>query len=175
MGWSYFNNYSRADVIDYLRRGLEHGGTTVRQSTAIGNSFWALLKKSDGHLCIAHIILRGGTRREPGYGYKELSHRDGADCPIEYLKFLPDTEDPQELEWRAAVLAHHQKKTALKKAKRSLTAGDEVVYCGRRYKLEDNLQRRGWRVLCLDDGERYRMQARQLSSAMKSMMATASV
>lgn len=175
MGWSYFNNYKRADVIDYLRRSLEHGGTTVRQSTAIGNNFWALLKTSSGQLCIAHILLRGGTRRDPGYGYKELSHHDGVDCPVEYLRFLPDTEDPKELEWRAAVQEHHRNKRVLAKAKSALKPGDEVVYGERTYRLEEDLKRRGWRVLCIDNGERYRMQARQLSSAMKKMVASASI
>lgn len=171
MGWSFFHDKKRDDVIAYLRHSLAHGGTTVRQSSAIGNDFWALLKRDDGRLLIAHIIIKGGTRQYPGWGYKELSHRDGITCPIEYLRHLPETEDARELEWREAIRAHHLKQGALKKAKKGLAPGLELTFNGKRYRLGTNLQRRGWVVYCLDDGLNYRMPVTHINSAIKAVMA----
>ncbi len=173
MGWSFFHDYGRSDVINYLRRSLEHGGTVVTRSTAIGNNFWAQLKKTDGRLVIAHVIIKGGTKKYPGWGYKELSHQDGIDCPVEYLKFLPETEDAQELRWRSAVQQHHLKVTQTRKAKASLKPGDEVTFNGRRYRLDQSLYRRGWEVFCFDDSSKYRMTAAQLHRAVKDAMRSA--
>ena len=167
MGWSFYSDYGRDDIIGHLRKSLTHSGQSVRRSSAVGNSFWALLAMPAGHLEVFHAIIKGGTRRDPGWGYKDLSHRDGIDCPVEYLRFLPETEDARELAWREAVKAHHLKKATLKKKRESLKDGARVVFAGRQYELRENLGRRGWKALCLDDGEFYRMQTKQLSRALK--------
>ncbi|KVP75459.1 hypothetical protein WJ93_08850 [Burkholderia ubonensis] len=171
MGWTIFNDFTRADVIAHLRKGLEYGGQSVRRSAAVGNSFWALLAMPDGRLAIAHAIIQGGTRKSPGWGYKDLSHRDGNDCPVDYLRFLPDTEDVRELEWREAVREHHRKKAALRKQKKSLEPGMELTLAGKRYQLKESLGTSGWRVLCLDDGQPYRMPVKHVTQALRNMKA----
>ncbi|KVP17285.1 hypothetical protein [Burkholderia ubonensis] len=169
MGWTYFHDYTRADVIQHLRRSLQCGGQVVRRSSAVGNNFWALLAMPDGRLTIAHAIIRGGTRKDPGWGYKDLSHRDGNDCPVDYLRFLPDTEDYKELDWREAVREHHRKKVAMRNQKKSLEPGAELTLAGKRYQLQENLGSSGWRVLCLDDGMAYRMPVKHVTQALRNM------
>lgn len=168
MGWTVFHHYKRSEIVDYLRQSMARcSGQTVLRSSAVGNNFWAQLKYDDGRVVIAHVLLRGGTRGDPGYGYKELSHRDGNNCPVAYLSKLPPTEDERELEWRAAVREHHAKKLAVRKQKGALEAGRELIYGDRRYRLNHPLPRGAWNVTCLDDGDNYRMKATQVSQALK--------
>lgn len=171
MGWCVFHHYSRKDIIDHLRRNLVSGGSKLLRSSVVDNHLWALLRHPSGELWLANILIQGGTRRDPGWGYKDLSHRDSDTCPVSYLSHLPATTDPAELAWRESVRKHHRKNVVLAHTKRALAAGDEVEYGGRVYRLDQNLQRRGWTVTCLNDGKHYRMKATQLSSAVKRTLA----
>lgn len=172
MGWTFLTDYSRTDIIAYLRRNLAHGDTKVVRSSAIGNNFWALCHHATEDLySVAHIIIQGGTRNDPSWGYKELSHRDGDDCPVSYLAFLPPTADSDELAWRASVQKHHQRKRDILKAHQALTAGVVVTYGGRPYRLLEPVLDTQWRVVDETTGDHYRMSKRQLLRALREQLA----
>jgi hypothetical protein len=170
MGWSVFSEINnRKDMVDHVHRSYQCGGQVVRRSTAIGNNFWALLELPGGTVVVAHSILQGSRPNSPGWGCKGLSHFDGIDCPVDYLRLLSPTEDARELEWRAEVRKHHDKKVALKKQKAHLTPGREMEFLGKRYQLVAFLGTKGWNVLCLDDNKNYRMSVRQLNEALSDL------
>lgn len=169
MGWLVFHDYTREDLLSHLRKSLVTGGRTILRSSAVGNNFWGLLCLPDASKVVVHAILQGGTRTSPGWGYKELSHRDGNDCPVDYLRFLPDTMDARELEWRESVRAHHRKQTEMRKLKAGLKPGAVLKLGGKQYQLDASLGSRGWEVTCLDDGQRYRMPAKHVTKAIQEL------
>lgn len=164
MGWTFIRHSTRADIIERLRKDISPNVTMLR-STAIGNSFWALVKVDDGRILIFHSIMQCGTKEYPGWGYKDLSPHDGNDCPVDYLRFLPDTEDVRELAWRAAVREHHRRKSAVKRLRTGLRPGDELTLAGKTYQLLESLGTKGWKVRCVDDGCDYRMPTKHVRRA----------
>jgi hypothetical protein len=167
MGWSVFSDIkTRSDMVDHVRRSYQCGGQVVLRSTAIGNNFWALLELPGAKVVVAHSIIQGSRPNSPGWGCKGLSHFDGIDCPVDYLRLLSPTEDARELEWRADVRKYHDGKVALRKQKAHLTPGKELTLYGKQYRLVESLRARGWNVLCLDDDKVYRMSVKQLNQAL---------
>ncbi|WP_434715829.1 hypothetical protein [Paraburkholderia sp. A3RO-2L] len=164
MGWTFIRHSTRADIIERLRKDISPNAT-MRRSTAIGNSFWALVEVNDGRVLVFHSIMQGGTKDYPGWGYKDLSHRDGVDCPVDYLRFLPDTEDVREQAWREAVREHHRKTSAVRKMRKGLKPGVELTLAGKTYQLVESLGTRGWEVRCLEDGGHYRMPTKHITRA----------
>ncbi len=170
MGWTVCSDIkTREDIVDRVRRGLQFGGQVVRRSTTIGNNFWALMDMPDGRVLIAHTILQGSQPHSPGWGYKDLSHRDGIDCPVDYLRQLHDTMDESELEWRAAVRKYHDDKVAVKKQRELLKPGRELTLYEKKYRLVQFLGTKGWSVLCLVDNKNYRMSSKQLNEALRDL------
>jgi len=171
MGWLVFSEYkTREDMVGHIRRSLTYNGQVVKQSSAVGNTFWALVDLPDGRgAVVARYLLQGSQPHSPGWGYKGLPHREGLDCPVAYLRKLPATTDEAELEWRDAVRAHHAGKVALKTQRATLTPGRELTYNGKQYRLIESLRGRGWSVLCLADDKVYRMSVKQLNQALLAL------
>jgi hypothetical protein len=172
MGWSVFSDYkTRDDMVRHIRRSLNYNGQVVRRSSAVGNTFWALVELPDGRgMVVARYLLQGSQPQCPGWAYKDVPHREGLDCPVDYLRKLAETTDVDELEWRDAVRAHHAGKVALKAQRANLEPGRVLTLAGKEYRLVEQLQRgRGWNVLCLADDKVYRMSVKQVNTALLAL------
>lgn len=168
MGWSFFNEFDRKGMIAWLRQAYVGERYDLKKSTTIGNNFWALLQsKADGGFVIAMDRIEGGTKRDPGWGYKSMSHLDGVNCPMKYLDSLAPPADSTEFIWREQVRQFHEKSHAMKDTKAALAAGTIVCLGEKKFRLVRNLARKGWEVFCLDDDRTYRMKATQLNTALR--------
>lgn len=157
MGWLYCAK-TRAELVAKLR----NDGPVVA-SRQRGNHLWQVYECPDGTREIVLFLLGVNNGL---HGYKDIGESCGPgyyDCPISLMEMAQPAPSSQwAVEWREKVRRHHEQQTASKVGK---VAGAIVLYGGRKYKLIENLGRRGWQVYCLDDGRTYRMKATQAKHA----------
>lgn len=170
MGWSFSSSWrTRADLLGYLRAADRFTpGYTLMKSVAVGNNHWYLCKRvSDNLIFIGLDLMKGGTRKEPGWGYKSMDEFAGpvaVNCP---LSFLDEAAAPtgHAIAWRKQVEAFHAQSKAL--AQLTLSPGRLVTYGEHTYELLQSLGRRGWRVKRVSDQMIFRMRSRQLNEALR--------
>lgn len=154
MGW-LFQNDGREAAIKSALKALDPMNVKIR-----GNRIWAVTSYQERRM-ISLALLQG----EGGvWGYKLLSELEYPyyfDCPMSLLRTVDPPLNENAAQWRAEVLKHHEREKDLKNATQP---GSVVELGGRRYRLEENLGRRGW-VVVRDDGMHFRMPSRQLRSA----------
>lgn len=167
MGWLFSQRWSnRAEMLAHLRRPERFGESCeLLRTTAVGNNHWYLARvKATGVVWIGLDLMKGGTRSQPGWGYKDLDESVGpveVNCP---LSFLDAASEPTgyAVDWRQHVRDFHAKK----KARPVPVAGAVVRYGGADYLLEHPwAPRKGWAVTRVSDGARMRMKAAQLAQA----------
>lgn len=169
MGWTYSNHWpTRAKLLEYLRAPERFAGhARLLKSSAVGNHHWYVIELQDGRRVVCVDLMAGGGRRH-GWGYKDLGEDAGpvaCDCPLSLLAIAGEAAGGASA-WRERVRDYHRRRALRPKP----SAGLVVRYGDRRYRLlEPASARRGWRVLCLDDGGTYRMKARQLSAALDEL------
>lgn len=170
MGWTFFPDASRKDIIVHIRTQLVQSGYAVKRSCAKGNAFWALIERHGTHK-ICHARLKGGTRKLPGWGYKGLSHQDSHTCPVDYLRHLPPPIDGFEQLWREQVIGRHETSQAIQKTQKALKPGRVLAYGKLMLRLDRPLKgdgmRSGWLVTSLADSLSYRMSAAQIRTALE--------
>lgn len=166
MGWSFSMNpsFGRAELITKLRApGYLSQGYEMLESSARGNNFWFLMRNPDGRVTIGLTLMKGGGRNS-GWGEKGISEEMGPcelNCPLSYLDKASAPEG-YAIEWREKVRAYHAAKQNRPKA----TAGAVVRFCEHEYKLiEPAGPRKGWRVVRVSDGAKYRMPSSYIARA----------
>ena len=133
MGWCFSASWkTRDDMLAYLRRPERFAPNyELIKSSPRGNNHWYVAKRRDtGALWIGLDLMKGGTRRDPGWGYKDLDETGGpveTNCPISLIKMvLPYPTNDWGREWRQRALAAAEaKKAAPRKA-----VGTVVKYGG---------------------------------------------
>ena len=176
MGWCFSASWkTRDDMLAYLRRPERFAPNyELIKSSPRGNNHWYVAKRRDtGALWIGLDLMKGGTRRDPGWGYKDLDETGGpveTNCPISLIKMvLPYPTNDWGTEWRQRALAAAEaKKAAPRKA-----VGTVVKYGGNLYRLlRKRSGRDGWDVRQLvevhgayAEGGIFRMKLRQLAQA----------
>lgn len=140
MGWMFphFTD-TREKLVEYLREQSRFGDNyELLRSSVKGNHHWFLMRtKSTGKVWIGLDLMQGGTRSNPGWGYKDMDETCGptaVDCPITYLtEASPVTEaDGYAMEWRQRVRAYHDKR----KAAATLPQGTVLQYGQHKYRIE---------------------------------------
>lgn len=171
MGWLFSSRWTtRAEMVAYLRRQDRFvEGYSMLRSSVVGNHHWYLVKReADGAVYIGLDLMQGSKPGHPGWGYKDLDETMGpceVDCP---QSFLAQASAPEgyAAEWRERVRKHHAQKAATPKP----ACGLEITYGPTTYRLERSLgPRKGWRVSRVSDGHPFRMNARQIAQALRSM------
>jgi hypothetical protein len=167
MGWTFpYCTNTRAQLVEHLRRPERFGDRTeLLAACTRGNHHWYLARNKDtGVVWIGLDLMQGGTRREPGWGYKDMDESMGpyaSDCPLSYLDRATEPCNEHSRDWRDGVRKYH----AQRKERPEPRAGLRVTYCGHTYELVRPAgPRRGWEVRNTS-GTTYRMNARQLASA----------
>jgi hypothetical protein len=165
MGWCFSPNWrDRAEMLTYLRRPERYGDKTLIRSVAVGNNHWYLVRNPSGEVWIGLDLMKGGTRREPGWGYKDLDETCGpceVNCPLSFLEQASPTDHRYAAPWRESVREHHAKKTKRPKP----TEGLNILYGGTKYTLVRPAgPRKGWYVRA-EGGGQYRMSAHQLAQS----------
>ena len=170
MGYSFAmnTNFKRADQVARFRSDKFFSeGYKLVDSRVVGNHFWGLVETiATGKKYIWLGLMMGGGR-DSGWGYKSLDEFSGPyhyDCPLSLLDQASELEDGKggfAANWRLKVREYH----AAKKAKVKMEVGMVVSYNKSKYKLVENVGRRGWYVTDVDTGARYRMSARQVNES----------
>lgn len=157
MGWLYCAN-TRQELIEKLRKD----GPVVA-SKQRGSHLWQVYEYPDGTKEVVLFLLGINNGL---HGYKAIGESCGPgyyDCPISLMELAqPAPSSKWAVEWREKVYRHHKQQAADKVGK---VVGATVLYGGRKYKLRENLGRRGWEAYCLEDGRTYRMKATQAKRA----------
>lgn len=176
MGWTFSARWAtRNDMLAHLRRPERFGENfELLKSSAIGNNHWYLARrKSDGLVFIGLDMIKGGTRRDPGWGYKDLDESCGpceVNCPLSYLdKVSPATGHA--VAWRERVRAHHEARRKTKAV--ALEPGKVLAYGEWHYRLDRSIGRRGWHVVRVEDEQPFRMNARQVQAALRQEVTAA--
>jgi hypothetical protein len=170
MGYSFAmdTSFKRADQVKRFRSGnFFADGYRLVDSRVVGNHFWGLVETiATGKKYIWLGLMMGGGRNM-GWGYKSMDEYCGPyhyDCPLSLLNKASELESDREyaINWREKVRAYH----AAKKSKVKFTEGMIVTYGGNDYRLvEKRLDRRGWIVVDVNDGMRYRMSSQKLNTS----------
>lgn len=167
MGWSYaYVDIGRKAHIAEIRSAKHFGPdfTPLRGST-VGNHIWQLVRQESANRTFITLDLIAKDRTG-GWGYKGMSEDMGPyyyDCPLSLIDAASDPINESARVWREKVREHHAAKA---KSKYTRVAGAVVEYGGRQYKLlEPWAPRKGWRVVDVDTGFPYRMNAKQLAQA----------
>ncbi len=166
MGWSfaYADVGRKAHVAEIM--SAKHFGPdfTPIKGRAVGNHIWQLVRQESANRTFITLDLIAKDRNG-GWGYKGMSEDMGPyyyDCPLSLIDAASDPINESAAKWREDVRKYH----AAKLPKKTLAPGLVVEYGGHQYRLESPwAPRKGWSVTRLDDGCRFRMNARQLSSA----------
>lgn len=174
MGWLFSARWAtRDDMLAHLRRPERFGEDyELLQSSAVGNNHWYLARrKSDGLVFIGLDLIKGGTRRYPGWGYKDMDETCGpseVNCPVSYLdKASPATG--YAIDWRERVRAYHETRRKTKAV--ALEPGKVLAYGEWHYRLDRSIGRRGWYVTREEDGVSFRMNAHQVQAALRREVA----
>lgn len=168
MGWDFYRDpaIGKKQLVESLRRPSRFGETReLLKACTAGNHHWYLVRdKATGEVWIGLDLLQGGGPGS-GWGYKGMTEHCGPcyyDCPISYLDQASPVTEGYAVEWRRKVREHR----ADKKARPTPAAGQVVRYGQHEYRLLEPLApRRGWWVVRVSDGVRFRMTARQLAQA----------
>lgn len=165
MGWLFsYSITNRKDMLSHLRRPERFvPDNELLRSSAVGNNHWYLCRHlPTGRVWIGLDLMKGGTRRDPGWGHKDMDESVGpceVNCPISYLDEASEPEG-YAVEWRQRVREFH----ARKKARPRPAPGTVVEYGPHRYRLREPAgPRKGWYVDRVEDGARFRMRAQQLA------------
>lgn len=133
----------------------------------VGNNVWQCVEQvSTGRRFITLDMI--AKDRNGGWGYKGMSEDCGpsqVNCPLSLLDMCTEArQDGYGAGWRQKVREYHAaKRTASKPAQ-----GATVTYGGHQYRLDAPAgPRRGWHVTRVGDGRSFRMNAQQLSQALK--------
>lgn len=166
MGWTFCYDWrTRAEMLAYLRSTSRIGiNNEMVKSQAVGNNHWYVCRnKETGTMFLGLDLMKGGTRRDPGWGYKDLSEGCGpceVNCPLSYLALVGEPTG-YAVEWRESVREYHARRNTSKPV-----PGMRVEYCGVVYVLQTPYApRKGWRVLRESDGQPFRLKATQLSKS----------
>ncbi len=131
MGWLFYNNYSKSDLVAELTTTEE--SETNRWETIAhclrGNVLWAVVDFTDKEKAVCkrvitcHLLERGSDGRS--WGYKSMDegmHPYYYSCPLKYLQMAPETacED-----WRKGVRQYHADR-----APRKVEKGQKVQIMG---------------------------------------------
>jgi hypothetical protein len=168
MGWLYpWNTKTKDSLVEYLRDPSRYGEQIeLLKTSVVGKNHYYLAKnKSTGYVFIGVDMMDGGTRSEPGWGYKSMDESCepyAYDCPLSFLA-LASAPQGHAVEWREKVRAHH----AAKKAKPKPTHGMVVEFDEVKYRLLHQIAvRMGWAVERISDGRVFRLKASQLNMSL---------
>ena len=113
MGWSYYRNYTKAQLIEHLTKSHE---SVDFQYTCIkkclkGNALWTVWdmkskESDDKNKRVIELLLV--SRHDNEWGYKGISESAGPfyySCPLSYLDMVPVAD----AQWREQVKAYHSK------------------------------------------------------------------
>lgn len=171
MGWSfsYFDVGRKAHIESLVDSKHFSEGYTSLAHRVVGNNVWQAVRRPNGEVLICLDLI--AKERGGGWGNKGISEDMGpceVNCPLSLLAMCTPAEPGSYAEaWREKVHAYHAKRKAAKAVKPK--PGLVVTYGGEEYTLLEPLgSRRGWYVEAKYGG-RYRMKARQLASAIRSM------
>jgi hypothetical protein len=169
MGYSFAmsTGFKRADQVARFRSDKFFSeGYRLVASRVVGNHFWGLVETiATGKKYIWLGLMMGGGRNM-GWGYKSMDEFSGPyhyDCPLSLLEQASELEGDggYALKWREKVRQYHTDK----KVKAKMCAGTVISYNNSKYKLDENVGRRGWYVTDVDTGAKYRMSARQVNQS----------
>ena len=102
MGWTYFRNADRRDVVHNIRFQLRKG---LVASCVRDNIFWGVyaLPEYSGHpdkkIIVCYLLQKSGT----SWGYKDMDETVMPyyfNCPKKYLEIADDPITPMAAEWR---------------------------------------------------------------------------
>lgn len=165
MGW-YFCAISKDALVRYIEDDL----ATVSDAEIIGKSLrgqrlWVAMRRGEQRFILLYLLKSSAGGDWYKWGYKDMDetmHPYYYDCP---LRLLDATKpDGEESEWRKAVRAYHAKRKTVPKPEKHKV----VTYGGERYRLNYPIApRRGWDVTRVRDGMTFRMNAKQVSAALR--------
>ena len=131
MGWLFFNNYTRSDLINYLVKREENNERiyeTLKHSLR-GNALWTVRRVSQkntdkaitfiGCDLLQRSVEKHSNRNVVSWGYKDMDesvHPLYYSCPMSYLKDVPVACQ----EWRDGVMKYNRK----------FDIGDKVILRG---------------------------------------------
>ena len=113
MGWTFTYDSTKSDIIKELTANEENADRvwTTLAKTVRGNVLWAVREKRDkktgqaSRFILCCLLGTGG--RPHDWGYKDMCESMGPfyyNCPLSYLKMVPEVANQ---EWRDKVLAYH--------------------------------------------------------------------
>jgi hypothetical protein len=176
MGWTYSFFWNNRDtLLDHLVSKRRWGETfDIVKSCPRGNEHWYIAKRlTDGHLFIGLDIMAGGTRDNPGWGYKDISESMGPSslsCPVSFFKLVPDPGS-YATSWRQKVRDYHREQ---KQHKAKYVPGMLFLHGSRLFKLasKSDLKKGRWNAdeVIVKNNElltcqRYWVSSRQLKRA----------
>lgn len=176
MGWCFSPRWrTRADMLAYLV-SPERWGPKFRilQSSPRGNNHWYAAENIETRTRFIGLdLMRGGTKADPGWGYKDIDETMGpveTNCPVNLFNLVPDPGG-HATAWRAKVL----ERAAAERNRPKPAAGLVVELYGRRFKLAGPAgPRKGWVVAEMlrgsepdtwEQGPGYRLTAKQIAEA----------
>jgi hypothetical protein len=127
MGWYYTNNASKKEIVEQVLRETAPG---VVAHSVKGSILWTVEQSAQGVKYIGCYLLRGGTRRDPGYGYKAMDESCGPcyyDPPQKFLAMAPDPAKGYSTEWRAKVAEYQKAQAAQRELTRNVVAGCKIT------------------------------------------------
>lgn len=170
MGWMFSYNWTtRADLVTHLQRPSRFSAPwQFVKGRVVGNHHWYLAHNPETNQTIIGLdLMQGGTRKEPGWGYKDMDESAGpcaVDCPLSLLKEASPAEG-YAIEWRQAVVAYHAAKKLRPEAGMTLEVYDQPFELIRPY---GNKGARGWIAKALSGvfTGNYRLTRKQVSDAL---------
>lgn len=161
MGWSFFNNTTKTDLIIRIKNDIPQSSILIR-SCCVGNHLWQLFQKKDtGERWIELSLL---ACHEGDWGYKsisESSHPYYYTCPLSLIKQAGKTDNEGSKEWRAKVFELHKEKM---QRKQQIKAGITLKLNSDLYTLMYQVKR-SWAVRKHADDKLYLMSSNVMKEA----------
>ena len=188
MGWTYTHKPTGTKVRDFLRKRFEQNyepgvstGFAVLHDTATFREYFAILERTDRdngrieRFCL--VVFLHYTRDFHNFGFKEVEESAGpyAVPPRNFFHTLealiPQPDGQHSAAWRERCRAayEHIDRT------NQLAPGQMIQLFGHRYRLIENLARRGFTADRIPFGSRYRITKSQLRNAVLLDAATVMV
>lgn len=178
MGWTYTHKPHGIKARDFLRRRFEQPydpgaktGFSVLHDSATLTEYFAIIERTDKDTAFVErfcvICLIRHSRDHHNFGWKEMEESCGpyVIAPRNFFQILeamiPHPINQNAQDWREACRAHYTKLDAQPRFK----VGDDIVLYDQRYRLIEDLKRRGFRAQRIPFGGQYRIKRTQLRSA----------